>query len=132
LGPATKRGGVLIVEDVDDTRELMAEFLMNEGYHSIMAKSGADALRRLEEIKADVIVTDLMMPEMDGAELVRRIAADARLEAIPIIIMTGSGRAKALEELGDAVRRVKMILVKPIQLGDLQRAVEAAFGEVDA
>ena len=99
------------------------------GYHSIMAGSGAEALKRLDQIRADAIITDLMMPVMGGAELVRRIRADPRMKAIPIIVLTGSGREKALEELGDAARHVNAVLVKPVKLSDLQRALEAALAE---
>jgi CheY-like chemotaxis protein len=70
-----------------------------------------------------------MMPVMGGAELVRRIRDDPRMKAIPIVVLTGSGREKALEELGDAARHVNAVLVKPVKLSDLQRALEAALAE---
>jgi CheY-like chemotaxis protein len=122
--------GVLVVDDLDDTRELLAEFLMHAGYHSIMARSGVEALKRLDQVRADAIITDLMMPVMGGAELVRRVRADPRMKAIPIIVLTGSGREKAMEELGDAARHVNAVMVKPVKLGDLQRALDAALAEV--
>jgi twitching motility two-component system response regulator PilH len=128
MAPAATQG-VLVVDDLDDTRELLAEFLMHAGYHSIMASSGVEALKRLDQIRADAIITDLMMPVMGGAELVRHIRADPRLSAIPIIVLTGSGRQKALEELGDAARHVHAVLVKPVKLSELQRALEAALAE---
>jgi CheY-like chemotaxis protein len=121
--------GVLVVDDLDDTRELLAEFLMHAGYHSIMANSGVEALKRLDQIRPDAIITDLMMPVMGGAELVRRIRAHPDMATIPIIVLTGSGREKALEELGDAARHVKAVLVKPVKLSDLQRALETALAE---
>jgi CheY-like chemotaxis protein len=128
MGTASKQG-VLVVDDLDDTRELLAEFLMHAGYHSIMARSGAEALTRLDQIRADAVVTDLMMPVMGGAELVRRLNADPRLKAIPVIVLTGSGREKALEELGEAARHVRAVLVKPVKLSELQRALEVALTE---
>jgi len=126
---STSKLGVLVVDDLDDTRELLAEFLMHVGYHSIMARSGLEALKRLDQIRADAIVTDLMMPDMGGAELVRRVSADPRTKSIPIIVLTGSGRQTALEELGDAARHVKAVLVKPVKLSELQHALEAALAE---
>ena len=122
-----KKVGVLIVDDVTDTRELLAEFFIHAGYHSIMASSGAAALERLTEIRADVIVTDLMMPGMGGAELVRRLQADPRLGGIPVILLTGSGRQKAIDELGEHARFVNAILVKPVKLSDLEHAIGAAL-----
>jgi CheY-like chemotaxis protein len=129
MGPAPAKIGVLIVDDVADTRELLAEFLMHTGYHSIMASSGAAALERLSEIRADVIVTDLMMPGMGGAELVRRLQADPKLNTIPVIVLTGSGRQKAIEELREYARFVKAILVKPVKLSELEHAIGVALAE---
>ena len=69
------------------------------------------------------------MPGMGGAELVRRVRADPRLKTTPIIVVTGSGRAQAIEELGDDAAGVAAILLKPVKLSDLQRALEAALAE---
>ncbi len=121
--------GVLIVDDLDDTREVLAELFVHLGYHSIMARNGREALARLQEIRPDVIITDLIMDEMGGAELVRRIDEDARLEGIPIILVTGSGKPKAVEDLGVHAARVQTILTKPVNLGELQQAVEAALSD---
>jgi CheY-like chemotaxis protein len=129
MGSPPAKLGVLIVDDVADTRELLAEYFMHAGYHSIMASSGTAALERLAEIRADVIITDLMMPGMGGAALVRGLQADPRLNTIPVIVVTGSGRQKAIDELGDDARFVKAILVKPIRLSDLEHAVNAALAE---
>ena len=57
----------------------------------------------------------------------RRVRADARIATIPIILVTGSGRAKALEEMGDDAQHLRAILLKPIKLGDLHDAVEAVL-----
>jgi len=125
--PSAAKPGVLLVDDFDDTRELLAEYFMRVGYHSIMAKNGVEALERLREVRPDVIITDLMMPGMGGAELVRRVRADARIATIPIILLTGSGRAKALEEMGDDAQHLRAILLKPVKLSDLHDAVESAL-----
>jgi len=125
--PSAAKPGILIVDDFDDTRELLAEYFMRAGYHSIMAKNGVEALERLREVRPDVIVTDLMMPDMGGAELVRSVRDDPRIASIPIILLTASGRAKALEVLGDDAQHLRAILPKPIKLSDLHDAVETAL-----
>jgi len=102
---------------------------MEEGYHSIMASNGVEALKRLEEIHADVVITDLVMPDLGGAELVRHMANHPRMKAIPIILLTGSGRQKALEELGDRARHVRAILTKPVKVDELLTSVEAALAD---
>ena len=123
----TPKLSVLVVDDAEDTRELLAEYLMQAGYHSIMAANGGDALKRLAAIKPDVIVSDLRMPDMNGGELVRRVRANPDTSAIPIILLSGSGKEKALQELGEHVRDVSAIFLKPVRLADLQRAIEAAL-----
>jgi CheY-like chemotaxis protein len=124
--PATKPG-ILIVDDFDDTRELLAEYFMHAGYHSIMAKNGLEALERLREIRPDLIVTDLEMPGMNGAELLRSVRADPRIASVPVILVTGSGRAAVLAQLGDDAQHFRAILVKPIKLSELHSAVETAL-----
>ncbi len=100
---------------------------MAEGYHSIMARSGVEAFTRMEAILPDVVVTDLMMPEMNGGELVRRMRRHPRLRTIPVILLTASDETKALEELGDAATSVRRILRKPVSLSDLLTAVDRAL-----
>src|SRR5512138_3879377 len=78
---------VLLVEDDDDNRELMAEVLASAGFEVVSAPTGRDALRSLSERSVDVIVTDVGMPGMGGLELAsaaRRIAP-----AVPVIVVTG-------------------------------------------
>lgn len=117
---------MLIVDDLDETREMFAEVLMHEGYHSIMARSGHEALARLEEVRPELIVTDLEMPEMNGAELIRRIRQDGRYGDVPIIVLTGAEAdvvARVRDTLGDEIRAV---LSKPVSLNDLLTAVAEA------
>jgi CheY-like chemotaxis protein len=122
-----RKPGILIVEDLDEMRELFGEVFMAEGYHSIMARSGVEAFTRMEAILPDVVVTDLMMPEMNGGELVRRMRRHPRLRTIPVILLTASDETKALEELGEAATSVRRILRKPVSLSDLLTAVDSAL-----
>jgi CheY-like chemotaxis protein len=124
------RAGVLIVEDADDTRELLAELLMHEGYHSMMAPTGAEALRQMQSVAPDLVITDLAMPEMSGATLVARIRDNPVLREVPVILLTGSGREAAEQELGRAGASVSAIVIKPVNLGVLLRAIQGALRDV--
>jgi CheY-like chemotaxis protein len=119
----SKALGVLLVDDHVDTRELLAEFLMHEGYHSIMAANGQEALARLAYVQPDTIITDLDMPEMDGVELVRRLAGTPELSSIPVIVLTAIDADDARDRLGDLASHVRVILRKPVKLGALLQAV---------
>jgi two-component system, chemotaxis family, chemotaxis protein CheY len=113
---------VLVVDDDRDVRELLAELLAQEGYHVIMAASAEEALARLETVIPDLIVSDLMMPGMDGAELLARLGSDARYAAIPTILLTAAGELMAERAVAEA--RLRTLLVhKPIRIGEFLHLV---------
>ncbi|MFN7919305.1 MAG: PAS domain S-box protein [Bryobacteraceae bacterium] len=86
--PGTRRS-VLVVDDEAGARELVSEMLREAGYDAATAASGAEALDRLETSGAGAVILDLMMPEMNGFELLFRMRADARFSQIPVIVLTG-------------------------------------------
>ena len=79
---------VLVVEDDSATREMMRRILEKEGWIVIEAENGRVGLERLAEAKPDLILLDLMMPEMDGFEFVSHLQADADNRSIPIVVVT--------------------------------------------
>ena len=90
------------------------------------ANDGVEALQRLKEVRADMLVTDLTMPNMNGIELLKRISVSPRLSGMPILVVTSAGneeQRKQLSELG-ATR----ILSKPLSPPMLVEAINAVFG----
>jgi CheY-like chemotaxis protein len=81
------RGRILVVEDDPAIAALVAETLREESYEVVPA-GAADALRLARELRPDVILTDYAMPDMDGAEISRRLRADRATAGIPIILMS--------------------------------------------
>jgi two-component system phosphate regulon response regulator PhoB len=79
---------VLVVEDEPDIRGLIVFHLAREGFRCRTAASGAEALRDVQAHAPALIVLDLMLPEMDGLEVCRRLRGDAATAAIPIIMLT--------------------------------------------
>lgn len=77
---------ILIVDDNPGASDLLQRFLTGLTYRVITATSGADGLRLAEELRPDVILLDLMMPEMDGWELLQRLRVDPNTSAIPVVI----------------------------------------------
>jgi len=108
---------VLLVEDDDDNRELMAEVLSTSGFEVVSASSGRDGLRSLSERSVDVIVTDVGMPGMGGLELAT--AAKQVAPSVPIIVVTGWAER---EDIASA-REVDAVLVKPVDPDVLAQAV---------
>jgi two-component system, sensor histidine kinase and response regulator len=88
--PAPGRFRILVVDDVTQNLQVVGTMLRNQGYHVMPATSGPQALERLRAQPPDLILLDLMMPEMDGLEVCRRLKADAVTERIPVIFLTAS------------------------------------------
>ena len=87
---ASARPRILLVEDDYDTRRLMARMLEPVG-EVVMASDGEEALERLLEVRPDLVVTDAMMPNLDGLGLTRLVKADPALAEIPIVVVTAKG-----------------------------------------
>jgi two-component system, OmpR family, phosphate regulon response regulator PhoB len=79
---------VLVVEDEPDIRRLVVLHLEREGFRCRTATTGSDALREVKAAAPDLVVLDLMLPEVDGLEVCRRLRRDASTAAIPIIMLT--------------------------------------------
>ena len=81
-------GRVLLVEDEQDVAELIRYNLTKEGYDVVMTANGADALRLARERQPDVVLLDIMVPQLNGWEVCRRLKKDPELSAIPVIMVT--------------------------------------------
>ena len=82
---------VLIVEDEPDIRALLVFHLEREGYHVTQCRNGAEALRVARSGPPDLILLDLMLPEMDGLEVCRRLRQDPATQAVPVVMLTARG-----------------------------------------
>jgi CheY-like chemotaxis protein len=79
---------VLVVEDEETSRRILSLALQHQGRELIFARDGEEAVRMAGEALPDLIVMDMMLPKLDGFEATRRIRADPRLAAIPVIALT--------------------------------------------
>lgn len=86
-----RRHHVLLVEDDDDIRALYGFILASAGFKVKAVKNGLEALAELQDYHPDVIVTDLVMPVVDGLQLIRIVKNKAELADIPVIAMTAYG-----------------------------------------
>src|SRR5260221_14336123 len=82
----TKR--VLVVDDEVVIADAIAAVLQDEGYEVVVAANGQEGLARAREARPDVILADVMMPVMDGEEMVRRLRAEAATATVPVIVMS--------------------------------------------
>jgi two-component system phosphate regulon response regulator PhoB len=82
---------VLIIEDEPDIRDLLAFHLEREGYTVTKAGNGAEGLRLARAAPPDLILLDLMLPEMDGFEVCRRLRQDPATQGVPLVMLTARG-----------------------------------------
>jgi CheY-like chemotaxis protein len=80
---------VLVVDDYDDAREMFCEYLELAGFRVVSAKDGREALDRASELVPDVVVMDLSLPVVDGAEATRRLKKGELTKTIPVIVLSG-------------------------------------------
>jgi diguanylate cyclase len=80
---------ILVVDDMALAREAVARLLRHEGFQTVSAGNGKEAYATLYSQKPDLIVLDLMMPEMDGITFLRMIRRHPQWESIPIVVLTG-------------------------------------------
>ena len=82
---------VLVVEDEPDIRDLLAFHLERDGYQVTRATTGPEALRQLRAAPPDLVILNLMLPELDGLEVCRRLRADPATATLPVIMLTAKG-----------------------------------------
>lgn len=111
---------ILIVDDDPHIRELIKIFLQNEGFTVYEAVDGVDALAKLETIKADLVILDVMMPHMDGWELCRELREHYEL---PLLMLTAKGETS--QKLKGFQLGTDDYLVKPFEPLELVARVKA-------
>src|SRR4029453_14808709 len=89
---------ILVVDNDENTLNLEKTILEQKGFDVIGAGGGAQALELLSERPFDLVLLDVMMPEVDGFTVCRKIKEDARLKDLPVIFLTAKGGGEALAE----------------------------------
>ncbi|MCG6980179.1 MAG: response regulator [Deltaproteobacteria bacterium] len=79
---------ILVVEDQVFTRQMEKSILEGAGYRVVTAENGLDALNRLEQQDFDLVLTDILMPKMDGFALTRKIRSNKKTKSLPVVVMT--------------------------------------------
>jgi CheY-like chemotaxis protein len=113
---------ILVVDDDPDIRDIVADILSDEGYRALGAENGRHALRMLREegVRPQLILLDMMMPELDGWGFRAEQQQDAELAPIPVVVFT----AHELPSQTAAQMQAAGFLKKPIRLAQLLEAVK--------
>jgi pilus assembly protein CpaE len=116
---------LLIVDDEADTLRLVSLMLERQGYEVMTAENGRVALEKIEESKPDLILLDIMMPEIDGFEVARRLRGDPETEDIPIIMFTAKTQVE--DKITGLESGADVYLTKPTQPRELFAQVKAVL-----
>ncbi len=114
---------VLVVDDDEALRDAVAEAIEMAGYEVEQAENGRDALDRMRVTSPCIVLLDLMMPVMDGWEVVSEMAKDPKLALVPVCIVSAQDRLTPPKHA--------RLLKKPVTVASLLQAVEAYCGKPD-
>ena len=116
---------VLVVEDEANVRKLVSVNLSSRGYTVLEAKDGQQALGHLRSTSPDLIVLDIKLPDLNGWELLEKIAADPGHLSYPVLVMTASIMDAHVDR--DRYPNVVDVLIKPFSATKLVASVERAL-----
>ena len=116
---------VLVVEDEPDIRNLIVHHLTRDGFRCRTAATGTEALARVRSAPPDLVVLDLMLPEMDGLEVCRRLRGDPATAALPLIMLTA--KADEVDRIVGLELGADDYLVKPFSPKELVARVRAVL-----
>jgi len=118
----TQQDLLLVVEDIPDTRKLVELTLTYKGYRVITATNGQEALQAIEKERPALIVTDILMPRMDGFSLVHRLRVNPETRNIPVIFLSATYVAAEDKIFAEAIG-VTRFIEKPIDMDELLKTV---------
>lgn len=118
---------VLIIDDEKEIRELLSIYLHNMGYAILEAGNGAEALAIFQREGADLIIADIMMPEMDGIELLRTLRRDSQ---VPFLFLTA--RSDDMDKIYGLQSGADDYVAKPFNPLEVASRVQAMFRRLDA
>ena len=120
---------ILIVDDEQDLLDVIQLILNLNGYETLTAEGGAECLATLAQQTVDLVILDIMMPKVDGWEVLRQLKSHGKAETIPVMLLTA--KAQPIDKmLGLNVFGVKEYVTKPFSINDFLEKVATILGEV--
>lgn len=119
---------ILCVEDEPEMIDLIRLILARKGYNVQGATGGVEGIRLVKELHPDLVLLDLMMPDMDGWEVYQQMKAETSLRDIPVIVVTA--KAQNIDKvLGLHIAKVDDYIAKPFSPQELMDSVEKVFSQ---
>ena len=114
---------IMLVDDEPNLRDLLRQMLELGGYDVVEAIDGLEALEKLEETVPDIMILDVMMPNMDGVSMCKKLRAGTAFARLPIIMLSGKTQHRAVQE--GLAAGANQYLCKPITIEELLQSVRA-------
>jgi two-component system response regulator VicR len=125
---AEAKKSVVCIEDEPEMVDLIKLILGRKGFELIGAMGGREGLEAIRRVKPDLVLLDLMMPDMDGWEVYQQIKADDELKHIPVIVVTA--KAQSIDKvLGLHIAKVDDYVTKPFGPQELLQSVEKVLSK---
>ncbi|HKQ97763.1 MAG TPA: diguanylate cyclase [Candidatus Polarisedimenticolia bacterium] len=123
--PPTRRFRILVVDDDQDSVDLLARWLAMEGYDVLTARDGAEALQKIGSDRPDLVLLDLLIPPPDGLAVIRAAKRDREMSTVPLVVMTVKRDVKTKIEVlrGGA----DDFIVKPFHFDELDAVMRASL-----
>jgi len=119
---------ILCVEDEPEMIDLIRLILSRKGFNVQGAAGGVEGIRLIRELRPNLVLLDLMMPDMDGWEVYQQMKADPALRDIPVIVVTA--KAQNIDKvLGLHIAKVDDYIAKPFSPQELLESVERVFSQ---
>jgi len=112
---------ILVVEDEQPVRDMLTMLLEEDGYEVVQASQGEQALALVDSQRPDLVIADVMMPVLDGAELCRRLKSNKETDDIPVILMSSASRYAGITKADAFVQ-------KPFQIATIESLVDELLG----
>jgi len=120
-----KQNKILIADDNENIREALTSILEDEGHTLWIAKNGAEALRKAREISPDILILDVMMPEMSGYDVCRAVKNDPNLKNTFVLMLSAKGQANE-QNRGNETGADEYI-IKPFSPSDILARIKKHF-----
>ena len=120
---------ILLIDDDKDFCGLASAHFSGQGYTVALAHSGKDGLAKTLSIRPDIILLDIMMPDINGIEVLRELQAEDATSDIPVIIITGKFFDQGMRDVFSQERNYRAFFAKPMELAAVQQKVEALLGK---
>ena len=120
---------ILVIDDEPDTADMFAEMMQLSGYRVLVSYGGVQALRLVAREKPELVMLDMMMPDVSGMDVLQFMRRDPRLEQIPVLVISAKSRPDDIQAGLEA--GANQYLTKPVSYRELHSAVEEATRDPD-